>query len=121
MGTSADLVQWGGQVLNTAAGGQHSSIKIGSGHFSEGHKKAAFIDRCLDLNVQNQVMEWNGMEWKCSISSQRLLKWPSQVANDILRVAKDKQWPGVSFFYGGPGAGGPGCDKRNYILAPSSS
>lgn len=60
MGTSADLVQWGGQVLNTAAGGQHSSIKIGSGHFSEGRKKAAFMDRCLYFNVQNQVMEWNG-------------------------------------------------------------
>lgn len=47
MMTSAGLVQWGGQVCNTAPGGHHTSTQMGSSHLP---KKAAFLKENKYLN-----------------------------------------------------------------------
>ncbi|RWR82669.1 hypothetical protein CKAN_01139800 [Cinnamomum micranthum f. kanehirae] len=85
METSADLIQWGGQVWNSAPGGTRTSTQMGSGHFAkEGYGKAAFLND----------YKFRTMATKPSCYS-------------ISKVLIPSKRPGVNFFYGGPG--GPGC------------
>ncbi|XXG45987.1 hypothetical protein AAC387_Pa02g0932 [Persea americana] len=52
----AEYIQWGGQVLNMAPEGSHTSTQMGSGHFpNEGFRKAAFFDKCVYFNTDNIV------------------------------------------------------------------
>ncbi|KAJ8643344.1 hypothetical protein MRB53_005092 [Persea americana] len=99
MADHADYVQWGGQVLNTAPGGSHTSTQMGSGHFpNEGFQKAAFFDKCVYFYTDDIV----GMTPYYSKS-----KVSKPACYDVSDVSVLKGTPGVQFFYGGPG--GPNC------------
>ncbi|RWR73609.1 hypothetical protein CKAN_00190400 [Cinnamomum micranthum f. kanehirae] len=100
MKPSANLIQWGGQVLNRSPGGRHTNTQMGRGHFpEEGGGKASSFDVCLYFNLQHDVVA--------------PYNFPSVAAKPscygISQLGVDKDRAGVGFFYGGPG--GVDCDK----------
>lgn len=100
MATSADLVQWGGQVSNTAPGGHHTSTQMGSGHFSkEGTKKAAFIYNCLYLDLEDITVDPALFPTRATKSS----------CYDVSKLETVNLPPNNIFFFGGPG--GRNCDE----------
>ncbi|KAL8204408.1 hypothetical protein R6Q57_010031 [Mikania cordata] len=53
---SASTVQWGGEVINIALGGQHTTTQMGSGHFpQEGAGKASYIKDIQIVDESNNL------------------------------------------------------------------
>ncbi|KAK1393699.1 Neprosin 2 [Heracleum sosnowskyi] len=88
----ADMIQWGGEVVNLASDGQHTTTEMGSGHFSgEGFSKASFFKNIQVVDGSNQLKDPKDVNTYSEQSS----------CYDI-QTGKSKKG-GVFFYYGGPG------------------
>ncbi|MED6131160.1 hypothetical protein PIB30_007128 [Stylosanthes scabra] len=88
----ATMVEWGGEVVNTRATGQHTSTQMGSGHFAEdGFGKASYFRNLEIVDTDN------------SLSSVHEISTLAENTNcyDIKSSYSD-DW-GTYFYYGGPG------------------
>uniref|UniRef100_A0A7N0T890 Neprosin PEP catalytic domain-containing protein n=1 Tax=Kalanchoe fedtschenkoi TaxID=63787 RepID=A0A7N0T890_KALFE len=92
---SASMIEWGGEVVNTQSGGQHTTTQMGSGHFpEEGFGKASYF-RNIEI-----------------VDSSNNLKAPKELGTFTeksncydIQPGSNGDW-GHYFFYGGPGRNG---------------
>uniref|UniRef100_A0A5B7AS45 Neprosin PEP catalytic domain-containing protein n=1 Tax=Davidia involucrata TaxID=16924 RepID=A0A5B7AS45_DAVIN len=94
---SASTIEWGGEVVNFEADGQHTTTQMGSGHFpEEGFGKASYF-----RNIQI-VVESNNLKAPKDIST-----FTDHSNCYDVQIGKNDDW-GNYFFYGGPGRN-PNC------------
>ncbi|KAJ1691485.1 hypothetical protein LUZ63_015640 [Rhynchospora breviuscula] len=88
----ANMVQFGGEIVNTQPSGFHTSTQMGSGHFSgEGYDKSAYFRNL-------QIVDWdNGL---IPASNLKLLADHPNCYD--IRGGVNRAW-GNYFYYGGPG------------------
>ncbi|KAI3709806.1 hypothetical protein L2E82_39572 [Cichorium intybus] len=56
LANSATRIQWGGEVINLASGGRHTTTQMGSGHFpGEGFGKASYIRNVQIIDGSNTL------------------------------------------------------------------
>ncbi|KAL8092068.1 hypothetical protein AgCh_034377 [Apium graveolens] len=94
----ADMIQWGGQVVDIVSDGQHTTTQMGSGHFpAEGFSKAAYFKNIqVVTNGSNQLMDPHDVD---ALTDQ----------NGCYDIEFGKSTHGGFFFYyGGPGRN-PNC------------
>ncbi|XP_058194958.1 protein neprosin-like [Rhododendron vialii] len=88
----ANMVQFGGEVVNTRPSGTHTSTQMGSGHFSgEGFGKASYFRNL-------QVVDWDNS--LIPVSNLRVLADHPNCYD--IRGGINNVW-GNYFYYGGPG------------------
>ncbi|KAI4326717.1 hypothetical protein MLD38_032001 [Melastoma candidum] len=88
----ANMVQFGGEIVNTRSSGHHTSTQMGSGHFAdEGFKKASYFRNL-------QVVDWDNN--LLPPSNLNLLADHPNCYN--IRQGKNNVW-GTYIYYGGPG------------------
>jgi hypothetical protein len=88
----ATMVEWGGEVVNTRANGEHTSTQMGSGHFSdEGFGKASYFRNLEIVDADNSLS---------SVQEISTLAENTRCYN--IRSSNNNQW-GTHFYYGGPG------------------
>ncbi|XP_038878456.1 uncharacterized protein LOC120070684 isoform X2 [Benincasa hispida] len=88
----ATMVEWGGEVVNSRANGQHTSTQMGSGHFpDDGFGKASYFRNLEIVDSDN------------SLSAVQDISIIAENTNcyNIMSSYND-QW-GTHFYYGGPG------------------
>ncbi|KAF5953345.1 hypothetical protein HYC85_006201 [Camellia sinensis] len=94
---SASVIQWGGEVLNFASGGQHTTTQMGSGRFpKEGFGKASYIKNIQIVDGSNNLRAPIGVS---TFAEQ------SNCYNVQMGINSD--W-GNYVYYGGPGRN-PSC------------
>ncbi|KAF5441974.1 hypothetical protein F2P56_037068 [Juglans regia] len=88
----ATMVEWGGEVVNTRANGEHTSTQMGSGHFAdEGFGKASYFRNLEIVDADN------------SLSSVQDISTLAENTNCYnIKSSYNNQW-GTYFYYGGPG------------------
>ncbi|MFQ6634992.1 hypothetical protein Gotur_010970 [Gossypium turneri] len=88
----ATMVEWGGEVVNSRANGQHTSTQMGSGQFPEGgFGKSSYFRNLEVVDADN------------SLSSVRDISTLAENTNCYnIRSSYNKEW-GTFFYYGGPG------------------
>ncbi|KAL1818764.1 hypothetical protein ACET3Z_013633 [Daucus carota] len=88
----ATLIEWGGEVVNSASDGQHTTTQMGSGHFpGEGFGKASYFRNIQVVDGSNQLRVPKDVKTFTEQSS----------CYDV-QTGKNGQW-GTFFYYGGPG------------------
>ncbi|MCO5568362.1 hypothetical protein L7F22_022061 [Adiantum nelumboides] len=95
----AELLQWGGEIVNLRANGQHTTTQMGSGHFaSEGFQKSCFSRslKAVDSTFKAKDIPVDDLD----VSSSN----PSCYDAQKLQI---KNW-GTTIFFGGPGRN-PNC------------
>lgn len=99
----ATMVEWGGEVVNTRANGEHTSTQMGSGHFAnDGFGKASYFRNLEIVDADN------------SLSSVEYISTLAENTNCYsIKSSSNNQW-GTYFYYGGPG-NNPQC-PWSYIL-----
>nr|ARA95696.1 neprosin 2 [Nepenthes ampullaria] len=93
----ASMIEWGGEVVNSEPGGDHTSTQMGSGHFpEEGFGRASYF-----RNIQ-------------VVDGSNILKAPRDVGTFTeqsncyaVQTGNNGDW-GFHFYYGGPGRN-PNC------------
>ncbi|GMH10268.1 hypothetical protein Nepgr_012109 [Nepenthes gracilis] len=93
----ASMIEWGGEVVNSEPGGDHTSTQMGSGHFpEEGFGRASYF-----RNIQ-------------VVDGSNILKAPKDVGTFTeqsncyaVQTGNNGDW-GFHFYYGGPGRN-PNC------------
>ncbi|TKY61325.1 hypothetical protein E2542_SST11176 [Spatholobus suberectus] len=92
LATHATMVEWGGEVVNTRANGQHTSTQMGSGHFAEdGFGKASYFRNLEIVDTDN------------SLSSVHSILTLAENTNCYdIKSSYSNEW-GTYFYYGGPG------------------
>ncbi|KAI8026997.1 hypothetical protein LOK49_LG02G01196 [Camellia lanceoleosa] len=99
---SASQIQWGGEVLNSASGGQHTTTQMGSGHFpEEGFGKASYIKNIQIVDGSNNLRAPIGVS---TIAEQ------SNCYN--VQMGRNSDW-GNYIYYGGPGRN-PNCGTLKF-------
>ncbi|XP_056176543.1 uncharacterized protein LOC115694055 [Syzygium oleosum] len=94
LGGSADVISWGGEIVNSEPNGRHTSTEMGSGHFpSEGFGKAAFF-RNLKF-VDDGSIERDAENLKTYVTRPECY--------DLLLKVDPPNPFGVHFFFGGSG------------------
>ncbi|GAY56657.1 hypothetical protein CUMW_173560 [Citrus unshiu] len=88
----ATMVEWGGEVVNSRANGEHTSTQMGSGHFAEdGFGKASYFRNLEIVDSDN------------SLSSVRDISILAENTNCYnIKNSYNNEW-GTHFYYGGPG------------------
>lgn len=88
----ATMVEWGGEVVNTRANGEHTSTQMGSGHFAnDGFGKASYFRNLEIVDADN------------SLSSVEYISTLAENTNCYnIKSSSNNQW-GTYFYYGGPG------------------
>lgn len=88
----ATMVEWGGEVVNSRADGEHTSTKMGSGHFAEdGFGKASYFRNLEIVDSDN------------SLSSAHDISTLAENTNCYnIKSSSNNEW-GTYFYYGGPG------------------
>ncbi|XP_061342594.1 protein neprosin-like [Gastrolobium bilobum] len=88
----ATMVEWGGEVVNSKANGQHTSTQMGSGHFAEdGFGKASYFRNLEIVDVDN------------SLSYVQSISTLAENTNCYdIQKSYSNEW-GTYFYYGGPG------------------
>ncbi|GAB2223721.1 hypothetical protein Droror1_Dr00004461 [Drosera rotundifolia] len=90
--THADMIQFGGEIVNSESMGYHTSTQMGSGHFpDEGFKKAAYFRNLQAVDWDNSLIPLTYF--------QVLADHP---ACYNIRKGRNNVW-GDYFYYGGPG------------------
>ncbi|KAH7429694.1 hypothetical protein KP509_09G061800 [Ceratopteris richardii] len=89
---AANMVEWGGEVVNLRSYGRHTSTQMGSGHFAEGGFGAASFFHSLQVVDSDNNLQPMG-------DVQTLAENPH--CYDIITV-EDPTW-GAAFYFGGPG------------------
>ncbi|KAL3726763.1 hypothetical protein ACJRO7_031631 [Eucalyptus globulus] len=92
LGGPANIVDFGGEILNSSPSGSHTSTQMGSGHFAgEGFEKAAYFRNLQVVNGNNYL-----------IPVQNLQTWADNSNCYDIQGGTTDAW-GNYFFYGGPG------------------
>lgn len=93
----ATLIEWGGEVVNSEADGQHTTTQMGSGHFpGEGFSKASYFRNLQIVDGSNQLRV------------PRDVKTFTEQSNCYnVQTWKNGKW-GTFFYFGGPGRN-PNC------------
>lgn len=88
----ATMVEWGGEVVNSRANGEHTSTQMGSGHFAEdGFGKASYFRNLEIVDSDN------------SLSSAQDISILAENTNCYnIKNSYNNEW-GTHFYYGGPG------------------
>ncbi|KAJ6434156.1 hypothetical protein OIU84_017800 [Salix udensis] len=88
----ATMVEWGGEVVNSRASGEHTSTQMGSGHFAEdGFGKASYFRNLEIVDSDN------------SLSSVQTISALAENTNCYnIKSSYNNEW-GTHFYYGGPG------------------
>ncbi|XVE54987.1 hypothetical protein DITRI_Ditri03aG0125100 [Diplodiscus trichospermus] len=88
----ANMIQFGGEIVNTRSSGYHTSTQMGSGHFAEeGFGKAAYFRNLQTVDWDNNLLP---------LTNLRLLADHSNCYD--IRQGRNNVW-GTFFYYGGPG------------------
>ncbi|KAK6920669.1 Neprosin [Dillenia turbinata] len=88
----ANMIQFGGEIVNTRSNGIHTSTQMGSGHFAtEGFGKASYFRNLQVVDWDNNLLPLSNLHLRADHSS----------CYDI-RAGKNNVW-GDYFYYGGPG------------------
>ncbi|OMO67550.1 hypothetical protein COLO4_30108 [Corchorus olitorius] len=88
----ANMIQFGGEIVNTRSSGFHTSTQMGSGHFAEeGFGKAAYFRNLQTVDWDNNLLP---------LTNLRLLADHSNCYD--IRQGRNNVW-GTYFYYGGPG------------------
>ncbi|KAI4302000.1 hypothetical protein L6164_035224 [Bauhinia variegata] len=86
------MVEWGGEVVNTRANGQHTSTHMGSGHFAgDGFGKASYFRNLEIVDSDNSLSPVHN-----------ILTLAENTNCYDIRSSYNNQW-GTYFYYGGPG------------------
>ncbi|CAH1448796.1 unnamed protein product [Lactuca virosa] len=89
---SASMIQWGGEVVNSASDGQHTTTQMGSGHFpEEGFGKSSYFRNVQIVDGSNSL--------RVPKDIQTFTEEPN--CYDV-QTGKNGAW-GSYIFYGGPG------------------
>ncbi|THG19948.1 hypothetical protein TEA_021569 [Camellia sinensis var. sinensis] len=100
----ASQIQWGGEVLDYASGGQHTTTQMGSGHFpEEGFGKASYIKNIQIVDGSNKLI--------APIGVSTLAEQPNCYN---VQIGKNSDW-GNYIYYGGPGRN-PNCETTELIF-----
>jgi len=84
---SASEIHWGGEVINSQQGGEHTSTQMGSGHFpDEGYSRASFFKNFQIVDSSNIL--------RVPKNSSTLVEKPN--CYNVINL-------GSLFYYGGPG------------------
>lgn len=88
----ATMVEWGGEIVNSRANGEHTSTQMGSGRFAEdGFAKASYFRNLEVVDSDN------------SLSSARDISTLAENTNCYnIKSSYNNEW-GTHFYYGGPG------------------
>ncbi|CAL5380747.1 unnamed protein product [Camellia sinensis] len=101
---SASQIQWGGEVMNLASDGQHTTTQMGSGHFpEEGFGKASYIKNIQIVDGSSNLSAPIGVSTRAE---------QSNCYN--VQTGKSSDW-GNYIYYGGPGRN-PNCSIIPTIL-----
>ncbi|XP_071723403.1 protein neprosin-like [Rutidosis leptorrhynchoides] len=93
---SANLITWGGEVMNYRKHGRHTSTQMGSGHFpSEGNKKASYI---RNIGYLDQSRQWK--------DATNVVTHVSRSSCYNLHIIDKFDGYRTHFYYGGPGYSG---------------
>eukprot|EP00258_Populus_trichocarpa_P023695 XP_024439714.1 uncharacterized protein LOC7487722 [Populus trichocarpa] len=89
----ATMVEWGGEVVNSRANGEHTSTQMGSGNFAEdGFGKASYFRNLEIVDSDNSLTAVQSI---------------STLAENIncynIKSSYSNEW-GTHFYYGGPGS-----------------
>lgn len=88
----ATMVEWGGEVVNSRANGEHTSTQMGSGHFAEdGFGKASYFRNLEIVDSDNSLS---------SVQDISILAENTNCYN--IKNSYNNEW-GTHFYYGGPG------------------
>ncbi|PWA57931.1 hypothetical protein CTI12_AA319790 [Artemisia annua] len=94
---SASMIQWGGEVVNSASDGQHTTTQMGSGHFpEEGFGKASYFRNVQVVDGSNSLRAPKDVE-----------TFTEQPNCYDVQTGKNGGW-GSYIYYGGPGRN-PNC------------
>ncbi|KAG5538953.1 hypothetical protein RHGRI_019487 [Rhododendron griersonianum] len=94
---SATMIEWGGEVVNSASDGQHTTTQMGSGHFpEEGFGKSSYFRNIQIVDGSNNLRAPKDVE-----------TFTEQPKCYDVQVGKTGDW-GNYFYYGGPGRN-PNC------------
>ncbi|XP_011038451.1 PREDICTED: uncharacterized protein LOC105135329 [Populus euphratica] len=89
----ATMVEWGGEVVNSRANGEHTSTQMGSGHFAEdGFGKASYFRNLEIVDSDNSLT---------AVQSISTLAENTNCYN--IKSSYSNEW-GTHFYYGGPGS-----------------
>ncbi|KAL5541170.1 hypothetical protein UlMin_004784 [Ulmus minor] len=89
---SASMIEWGGEVVNSEAEGQHTSTQMGSGHFpDQGFGKASYFRNIQIVDGSNKLRDPQGLGI-----------FTEQPNCYNVKTGKMGDW-GNYFYYGGPG------------------
>eukprot|EP00250_Pteridium_aquilinum_P011226 c19922_g2_i1 orf=540-2027(-) len=89
---AANMVEWGGEIVNSRPYGRHTGTQMGSGHFAEGgFGSASFFHSLQVVDANNNLQPMSNV--------QTLAENPN--CYDI-KSMQDSNW-GASFYFGGPG------------------
>ncbi|KAL7204147.1 hypothetical protein ACSBR2_017251 [Camellia fascicularis] len=94
---SASMIEWGGEVVNSASDGQHTTTQMGSGHFpEEGFGKASYFRNILIVDGSNNLR-----------APKDVGTFTEQSNCYDVQIGNNGDW-GNYFYYGGPGRN-PNC------------
>nr|GMC52057.1 uncharacterized protein LOC109190216 [Ipomoea batatas] len=93
----ATMVEWGGEVVNSRATGEHTSTQMGSGYYAEeGFRKASYFRNLEVVDSDNSLSAVQGISTLAENTN----------CYDI-KSSYSSDW-GTHFYYGGPGRS-PNC------------
>ncbi|CAL1382700.1 unnamed protein product [Linum trigynum] len=93
----ATMVEWGGEVVNSRANGQHTSTQMGSGRFAtDGFGKASYFRNLEIVDSDNSLS-----------SAQDIYTLAENTNCYDIKSSYSNEW-GTHFYYGGPGRN-PAC------------
>lgn len=88
----ADMVEWGGEVVNTKFSGKHTATQMGSGHFAEdGFRRASYFRNIEVVDADNSLSP---------VQSLSTLAEDTNCYN--IQSSYSNDW-GDFFYFGGPG------------------
>ncbi|KAL3630975.1 hypothetical protein CASFOL_023959 [Castilleja foliolosa] len=88
----ATMVEWGGEIVNSRANGEHTSTQMGSGHFAEdGFAKASYFRNLEVVDSDNNL-----------IAAQDVSTLAENTNCYNIKSSYNSEW-GTHFYYGGPG------------------
>ncbi|KAD3068988.1 hypothetical protein E3N88_36868 [Mikania micrantha] len=94
---SASMIQWGGEVVNSASDGQHTTTQMGSGHFpEEGFGKSSYFRNVQIVDGSNSLRAPKDID-----------TFTEQPNCYDVQTGKNDGW-GSYIYYGGPGRN-PNC------------
>ncbi|KAL3622385.1 hypothetical protein CASFOL_033796 [Castilleja foliolosa] len=94
---SASMIEWGGEVVNSASDGEHTTTQMGSGNFAEeGFGKASYVRNIQVVDSSNNLR-----------APKDVNTFTEQSSCYNVQLGKSGEW-GNYFYYGGPGRN-PNC------------